>query len=200
MAGRSIKRWKSDLFNPEMWCGSRLLSLRSVCTCMWRARLWTSASKRRTGTRTRNCFSMTGASSAPPSPPARPGSTARAAGITATRRITRMTRTVRQQGRWDEDHDNQQAKAMGRSGQLFGPASRRYGVEKAEPGHLYLLPGAGRERRSDSASVGMPGWKGPVMKPIDLTKVPDAALLSEVQRRRNAKRKKFGAGTGRPRV
>ena len=38
------------------------------------------------------------------------------------------------------------------------------------------------------------------MKPIDLTKVPDAALLSEVQRRRNAKRKKFGAGTGRPRV
>jgi hypothetical protein len=38
------------------------------------------------------------------------------------------------------------------------------------------------------------------MKPINLTGVPDAALLSEVQRRRNAKRKKFGAGTGRPRV
>jgi len=38
------------------------------------------------------------------------------------------------------------------------------------------------------------------MKTIDLTKVSDDALFSEVQRRRNAKRKTFGAGTGRPRV
>jgi len=33
-----------------------------------------------------------------------------------------------------------------------------------------------------------------------LTKISDAALLSEVQRRRAAKRKTFGAGTGRPKV
>lgn len=33
-----------------------------------------------------------------------------------------------------------------------------------------------------------------------LTEVSDAALLSEVQRRRAAKRKTFGAGTGRPKV
>jgi len=38
------------------------------------------------------------------------------------------------------------------------------------------------------------------MKPPDLTLIPDAALLSEVQRRRNAKRKTFGAGPGRPKV
>ncbi len=35
-------------------------------------------------------------------------------------------------------------------------------------------------------------------KPIDLSKVSDADLFSEVQRRRAAQRKTFGAGTGRP--
>jgi hypothetical protein len=35
---------------------------------------------------------------------------------------------------------------------------------------------------------------------MKLTNVPDAELLSEVQRRRNAMRKTKGAGTGRPRV
>ena len=34
----------------------------------------------------------------------------------------------------------------------------------------------------------------------DLTEVSDEALLSEMQRRRSAKRKTRGAGTGRPRV
>lgn len=38
------------------------------------------------------------------------------------------------------------------------------------------------------------------MKPIILTEVSDEALLSEMQRRWSAKRKKFGAGSGRPRV
>jgi|KBSMisStandDraft_5_1062788.scaffolds.fasta_scaffold1043337_3 hypothetical protein len=38
------------------------------------------------------------------------------------------------------------------------------------------------------------------MKRVDLTIISDAALLSEVQRRRSAKRKTFGAGTGRPKV
>lgn len=38
------------------------------------------------------------------------------------------------------------------------------------------------------------------MKAVNLTKVSDADLLSEMQRRRNAKRKTFGAGTGRPPV
>jgi hypothetical protein len=39
------------------------------------------------------------------------------------------------------------------------------------------------------------------MKKIpNLTKVSDDALFSEIQRRRNAKRKTFGAGTGRPKV
>jgi hypothetical protein len=35
-------------------------------------------------------------------------------------------------------------------------------------------------------------------KPTSLIDVPDAVLLSEVQRRRAAMRKTFGAGTGRP--
>jgi len=34
----------------------------------------------------------------------------------------------------------------------------------------------------------------------DLSAVSDEALLSEMQRRRSAKRKTYGAGTGRPRV
>jgi hypothetical protein len=55
---------------------------------------------------------------------------------------------------------------------------------------------AGEKQTPDGNNKAHRDWTGE----IDPASIPDSVLMSEFQRRRAAKRKTYGAGTGRPKV